>query len=172
MDTALDYGYDLNLPADRAKLNEYFDNYKPYNFIYDDWSCWIIAGPVRNLNGYIEVSEDFLDWMKNTDEFNTLTIHGGITFEGGELAIPEMAGLNVIGFDTAHFMDLLLLDIKPEIIDMYKKAGIQRIQNWDVLNEKKLWLESDVEAELKKLAKQLSEIHKKAYPHGTTLKRK
>lgn len=119
------------------------------------------------MNGYIEVNEEFIDWLKDCDYFDTLSVHGGITWEGGELTIPEMEGKYVIGFDTAHFMDVILYDIDPEHLKIFEGTRLEsRKRDFSILNEKRLWLESDVEEELKRLADQLDGLYKKAYPHG------
>jgi len=144
--------YDLTNPADRETLHNYFKNYQPYNFHYRGWQCWIISSPIGNLNGYVELDEQFCDWMKENEHFETLSIHGGITWEGGALAVPETNDAYVIGFDTAHLMDITAMDIDP----LFNRL---RSPRYDILNERRLWLQPEVEEELTRLVDQLAELH-------------
>lgn len=157
---------DLTDPGQREWLHLYFKNFKPIhvtiNCTAKSWDCWIISSPIGNLNGYIEANEEFIDWLKDCDLFETLEVHGGITFEGGELRVPEMDGKYVIGFDTAHFRDVLAMDVNPKYKDILPFDQKQ----WEIISQNRLWLQQDVEEELAKLATQLDSLYQKAYPHG------
>jgi hypothetical protein len=159
--------YNLTVPQDRKKLHEYFTNFQTQTFEIptgsQTWTCWIVKSPIGNLNGYVEVGEYFIEWLKNCDYFETISVHGGLTWEGGELKIPEMEGKYVIGFDTAHFMDVLAMDVDPEFIALMPQ---REDKHYELLNSHKLWLAEDVREELERLTWQLEGLHQKAYPHG------
>jgi len=77
------------------------------------WETWpflvgmIIRSPMGCLNGYVSI-----DGVSTVNPSEFLSVHGGVTYEGVASFLPESCGYKdsfVLGFDTAHSGDLLVL---------------------------------------------------------------
>ena len=70
-------------------------------FEYHGFTCIVRRGPMGALNGYVVLPEGHRYYGKNYDDI-PVEIHGGLTYSEFE----EEHGY-MIGFDCAHFMDLV-----------------------------------------------------------------
>lgn len=93
---------------------EWLNEPNEVEFEYKGFKCMILRVPqMGHLCGYVNVDDvAFINYERE------ISCHGGITFEGG---MNDRTG-NWIGFDCAHFMDLL--PSMHNIVSMYSRSRI------------------------------------------------
>nr|DAP56556.1 MAG TPA: hypothetical protein [Caudoviricetes sp.] len=112
-------------------------------FTHRGISCMNHMGPFT-INGYVELPENH-PWLNEGDlqDFNDVDVHGGISFHEGR----------VIGFDTNHLGDGH--HPEAELADRDQLFPFQTYYGGDV----HIWTWEEVEAETRKLADQVKEVH-------------
>lgn len=83
-------------------------------------ACILLVNDGSHHCGYVEVPEaighlDFYTWRESTVD---ISVHGGVTYQD---VLPQLENKIVIGFDCAHYGDLMKCPEK------YKGTGIENM---------------------------------------------
>ena len=117
-------------------------------FIYKGYNCLIRRTPMKILCGYVEIPKEHKLFGVEIDE-GDYDVHGGITWNGGDIEDSENGDKWYVGFDCAHCCDLIPYEIGryPSFISDMPSNDVYRTMDY-------------VEQEIKKLVNQLEEVVK------------